>query len=237
MYPYKISLLQSITEADKQARIQFCNWVLNNRELIPHVLWSDESYFTLDGLVNRHNCIIWSFANPRLNLQKSLHPQKLCVWMAFSSNYKVVPFFFENTVDQHNYTAMLRDSLFPELRRRRKMRNVIFQHDGAPPHFSIQCRNFLQTQLPEQRVIGRGFGIPWPPRSPDLSPLDYYLWGTLKARVFHTFRPNNLEELKLKITEEINSITCEELERSVENLVCRCEAVIANHGGSIEHLL
>jgi len=235
--PYKISLLQSITELDKAKRLEFAQWILRNQHLLPDILWTDEAYFSVDGLVNRHNCVIWANENPHKMLMKSLHPEKVCVWMAFGANYKLAPFFFDGTVDQNNYTSLLRDHMFPQLRRKRKINNVIFQHDGAPPHFSIQARDFLGTQLPETRVIGRGFGIPWPPRSPDLSPLDYYLWGTLKQRVFHAFRPSNLNELKAKISEEIEAISADELARAVQNMVSRCEVVVEQNGGSIEHLL
>lgn len=33
-----------------------------------------------------------------------------------------------------------------------------------------------------QRWIGRGGIVAWPPRSPDFTPLDFYLWGTLKEK-------------------------------------------------------
>lgn len=32
--------------------------------------------------------------------------------------------------------------------------------------------------------IERGGPVPWPARSPDLTPLDFYLWGQLKTLVY-----------------------------------------------------
>ena len=58
MNPYKIFLLQSITEEDKTKRLEFSKWVLANPELIHDIFWTDEAYFSLNGLVNRHNCVI-----------------------------------------------------------------------------------------------------------------------------------------------------------------------------------
>ena len=87
----------------------------------------------------------------------------------------------------------------PQLRAKRIKLTTIFQHDGAPPHFLLQIREFFSKQFSANRLIGRGFGHPWPPRSPDLSPLDYYFWGTLKARVYHNFKPTSLQALKKKI--------------------------------------
>ncbi|GBM96102.1 hypothetical protein AVEN_29504-1 [Araneus ventricosus] len=53
---------------------------------------------------------------------------------------------------------------------------VIFQQDGAPPHYGNIVREFLDTTFP-QRWISRGAVMAWPPRSPDITPLDFYLWG------------------------------------------------------------
>ena len=86
------------------------------------------------------------------------------------------PFFFTGTVTGDNYRDMFENHVFPELRRRHLIDQVIFQQDGAPPHFSKAAMDFLSSQLPDTRIISRGFPQTWPPRSPDLSPLDYYLW-------------------------------------------------------------
>ncbi|KAJ4426274.1 hypothetical protein ANN_27086 [Periplaneta americana] len=48
------------------------------------------------------------------------------------------------------------------------------------------------------RWIGRGGPIAWPPRSPDLNPLDFYLWGRLKSLVYSSPVPD-LESLRNRI--------------------------------------
>lgn len=237
MYPYHMTLTHGITDDDKPKRMEFAQWIIENESVLPNVLWSDEAYFSMDGTVNRHNCVIWAYQNPKVNLTTKLHSEKVCVWMAFTAEYQLRPYFFESTVNQHNYTNMLREHVIPQLQNKEKMTTAIFQHDGAPPHYSLNARQFLASQFPEERVIGRGYGHPWPPRSPDLSPLDYYLWGTLKARVFHQFRPRNLDELKQRIAEETEKLTAEEMRRAVNNLIHRAQCVINEHGGLIEHLM
>ncbi|GBM47010.1 hypothetical protein AVEN_152789-1 [Araneus ventricosus] len=52
-------------------------------------------------------------------------------------------------------------SQFPE--------GVIFQQDGAPPHYGNIVREFLDTTFP-QRWIGRCAVMAWQPRSPDITP-------------------------------------------------------------------
>ncbi|GFX01190.1 uncharacterized protein TNCV_4581561 [Trichonephila clavipes] len=63
--------------------------------------------------------------------------------------------------------------------------HIRFQHDGAPAHFSIDVRAHLQANFPGG-WIGRGGPIAWPALSPDLSPLDFFLWGFLKGLVYET---------------------------------------------------
>ncbi|EFN78255.1 hypothetical protein EAI_01588, partial [Harpegnathos saltator] len=46
--------------------------------------------------------------------------------------------------------------------------------------------------------IGKGSTIEWPPRSLDLTPLDFFYCGYSKTKVYET-RSENLEELREKI--------------------------------------
>ncbi|GBO21611.1 hypothetical protein AVEN_208449-1 [Araneus ventricosus] len=41
----------------------------------------------------------------------------------------------------------------------------------------------------QQQVIGYGSCVEWPPRSPDLNPLDFFLWRYIKQRVYATPPP------------------------------------------------
>ena len=59
-------------------------------------------------------------------------------------------------------------------------RRVWYMQDGAPAHRALSVRNRLQ-ELFDNYVVGMGHQIDWPARSPDLSPLDFYLWGTVKS--------------------------------------------------------
>ena len=62
-------------------------------------------------------------------------------------------------------------------------RQMYDQHDGASPHFSHFVRQYLNYKFPKGWV-GRGGKKNWPPRSPDLNPLDYHVWGYMKAMVY-----------------------------------------------------
>ena len=68
-----------------------------------------------------------------------------------------------------------------------------------------------------KRVISRFGDIPWPPRSPDLSVCDFFLWGYLKNRVYTT-QLRTLDELKQRIQDEIHGIPAEMLQQAMGNL-------------------
>ncbi|GFX98398.1 uncharacterized protein TNCV_4001671 [Trichonephila clavipes] len=62
--------------------------------------------------------------------------------------------------------------------------NFIWQQDGAPPHWHFSLRDWLNIPVPNQWI---GLKEPpdktciaWPPRSPDLTPCDFYLWGLIE---------------------------------------------------------
>ena len=82
------------------------------------------------------------------------------------------------------------------------MSQFIYQQDGAPPHFHHDVRGYLNDTL-THRWIGRVSQddsplLPWPPRSPDLTPCDFFLWGYVKDHVFVPPMHLDLAELRSK---------------------------------------
>ena len=78
---------------------------------------------------------------------------------------------------------------------------IIFQQDGAPPHWGLHVRGFLNQIFPH-RWIGRDGPIPWPPRSPDITPLHFFLWVHVKDIVYRT-KIGDITDLKQRITDAI----------------------------------
>ena len=90
--------------------------------------------------------------------------------------------------------------------------------DGATSHTSHASMAEIQSFFSD-RVISNGL---WPPRSPDLRPPDYFLWGYLKGRVCQN-KPGTTEALKANITEEIQAVTADVLARSFQNIARRVQ--------------
>jgi hypothetical protein len=90
---------------------------------------------------------------------------------------------------------------------------------------SSSYRKFLHDRLPERWIGGAG-PIPWPPRSPDITPLNFFFCGYVKDCVSVPPLPVTLPELQNLIRESIASVTmdmlytvCQESEYKPE--VCR----------------
>jgi hypothetical protein len=90
-----------------------------------------------------------------------------------------------------------------------------FQQDGATAHTSRASMAEIQSFFGD-RVISRGI---WPPRSPDLTPPDYFLWGHLKAQVYAN-KPRTIEALKANIREAIQEVTPDIWSRTFQNMAC-----------------
>lgn len=234
LWPYKISLHQQLEAADKEKRLMFADWLERNEDKLPNILWSDESIFSLNGTIHRHNCRIWSETNPHASQSRPLHSPQIVVWMGFTSQFGLRPFFFDGTVNSNNYLAMLKDHVIPQLKQRRAFSRTIFMQDGAPPHFATIVRQFLKDQF-RDRLISRGCDVPWPPRSPDLSPLDYWFWAWLKSKVFTLQSPlRSIDDLKQRIVEVCESVTAEEFSSAVSNILIRLACLREVGGGTFE---
>jgi len=114
-------------------------------------------------------------------------------------------------------------------------RQMYYQHDGAPPHFSQVIRQYLNHEFPN-RWIGRGGKQNWPPRSPDVNPLDYHVWVYMKA-VVCAHKLNTREELFQRILSAARSINNAAVLRKVtSSLVTRVRKCIQADGGHFEQL-
>jgi len=245
-HPYKIKLVHELHEDDFDRRLEFCELMshrlINNANLLFNICFSDECTFYLHGAVNRHNCRYWSDSNPHLFREvHSQYPEKINVWAGIFGNHIVGPFFIAGNLRGDMYLDMLENTIEPRITEiiendvNYSENDIHFQQDGAPPHYVAPVRQFLDTHFPNQ-WIGRRGPIEWPPRSPDLSPLDYFLWGHLKSKVFST-KPNSIQDLQERITTECRKITADILEnvrnRFEQNLYY-CMEVNGHH---FQHLL
>ena len=114
---------------------------------------------------------------------------------------------------------------------------MYFQRNGAPSHYTRHVMQHLNDTFP-RRWIGRGSTNKWPPRSPDLTPLDFCLWGLMKSEVYKK-KVDARDELLVNI---LDVITCikerqDALRRTTRHVFTRVAKCIGVDGGIFEHLL
>jgi len=144
----------------------------------------------------------------------------------------ISPIFFDATITTAAYIDMEILNTFVNQLDDEELSVRYFQQDGATSHTSHASMAEIQSFFGD-RVILKGL---WPPRSPDLTPPDYFLWGYLKGRVYQN-KPPTIDALKANITEEIQSVTTDILARTFQNMVRRVQSCLDANGGHFQHML
>ncbi|GFT29271.1 uncharacterized protein TNCV_3588501 [Trichonephila clavipes] len=173
--------------------------VPSRRQALEHSI----AHFWLNGYVNKQNCRIWSEANPQVYVETPLHPEKLTVWCALWAG----GILLQND-EGHN--------------------ELWFQQDGATCHTARATIDLLKDTLGD-RLISRFVPVNWPPRSCDLTPLDYFLWGYVKSLVYAD-KPQTLDHLEDNIRRVIADIRPQMLEKVIENWTSRLDYIRASRG-------
>ncbi|GFW62095.1 DUF4817 domain-containing protein [Trichonephila clavipes] len=103
-----------------------------------------------------------------------------------------------------------------------------FQQDGTTCH-TARATIYLLKYTFGDRLISRFGPVNWPPRSCDLTPLDYFLWGYVKSLVYAD-KPQTLDHLEDNIRRVIADIRPQMLEKVIENWTSRLDYIRARRG-------
>lgn len=244
MHPYHVQQVQSLHPDDYPRRAAFVQWMLGMRNTDPRlpalVLFSDEATFSREGIFNMHNQHVWSACNPHCTTpRKHQHRFTVNIWTGILGDYLVGPYILPDRLSGATYRIFL-EHVLPRLLQAVPLpiqSDMWFMHDGAPAHFAITVRNFLNATYPA-RWIGRGGPVAWPPRSPDLNPLDFFFWGHMKSLVYET-PVDSAEDLVARIVVAADHINTTPgiFERVRQSFLRRCELCNDTRGRHFEHLL
>lgn len=217
-----------ISSKNIKERLEFAkrhvNWTSNDWKAI---LWSDESKFNLfnndgKGYVRRPK-------NKRFDSKYTVGTVKfggghICVWGCFSW-HSVGPICrIEGKMDQLQYREILSNTMLPHFKQDMP-RESQFQHDNDPKHTAKLVKQWLvDNEIPVMK---------WPAQSPDLNPIEN-LWGEVERRIrgckFH-----NSDQLFRVVNQEWNLLPKTLIEKLVESMPRRCQAVIDAKGYSTKY--
>jgi len=269
LHAYKIQLKQEIKPDDRPKRVEFATFMLNaideDEIFLQRICFSDEATFYVNGCVYRHNCRIWGTQQPNEIHEYVRGSPKVNVWCGLLYDRVIGPFFFsESTITGVVYLDLLEQYVFPQIEtfEQESVSRVISMQDGAPPHFSCFVTDVLNERSPDA-WIGRGGPIPWPPRSLDLSPLGFFLWGYINPlnaelnpichllallgahHILHVSRIRvknivyaekirNIQHLQERITSAIETVTRGMIQKTWQEIEFRLDVSRATNGAHIE---
>jgi len=157
------------------------------------IIFTDEAHFYLDSYVNKQNYRIWGTEKPSIRT-KQVHAQRVTVWGEICEKGLLGPIFIEagKTVDREVYAGILQTAI-EEARSNGMKKRFYWQQDAATPHRVSENLQVLH-ETSGRRVIAKRFpskfnaGCSWLAHSPDISAMDFFLWGYTKDKCIRTMQ-------------------------------------------------
>ena len=160
------------------------------------------------------------------------------VSMAIAKIGAAPPFFVERgaKISGETYLAHLAHNFFPAMSaiatKKNKLDTFSFQQDGATSHGVGAVIRAIKKNT------GRPFPFSWPPRSPDVNPLEFYLWGVMETFIESMGNPPKKEsELRTAAHLAADSIDPGELGRAIDNVYVRRKKCIEHDGARFGYAL
>ncbi|ODM93502.1 hypothetical protein Ocin01_13183 [Orchesella cincta] len=226
--------LEILDQKDSFRRVYFAAKMLFLLEDVPEILnnlvFTDECNFNLPNVPP-------IIAKPPVAESEKL-PQ--IAWCGMSVKGALGPYFFNSHVTDKTYLKMLETYVIPELERQGyDLKEVWFQQDGAAWHRSRKVLDFLQSVF-DYRLISLGTKFIWPPRSQDLTPMDYFFWDHIKDRL--NFKHSKYElcfQSKFRdiLTNEVADVKVSRLKAAIYELPKRLDFCVHANGERFKDLM
>lgn len=151
------------------------------------------------------------------------------VSVAVSAEGKTGILFIERGVkiNSQSYCDDVLAQMLPEIED--KMLDYTFMRDGAPAHraqktleyLRSNCADFIEPNL-------------WPPSSPDLNPVDYFIWSALEEKVYRRQQIRTIAQLKERIVKCWKELPQDAIRGAIMKWRSRLKEVVSRGGGHIE---
>ena len=242
-FPYKIKVIHNLHPGDAEKRLTFCRWYLDNiardDNFSRKVIWSDESYITSAGIFNRHNKRHWAQQNLHVTHVREQQGRFGFSVGCFILKTKIKYVIYDGTLTANRYVEIV-EQVIPDLLDDvplAQLPRIHFQQDGAPAHNSRLVTPFLEDSFPGQWIATHG-PIQWPPRSPDLSVLDFFLWAYIKDKIYAQPQ-RTLNDLRNATEQAFRHLAARPIIilNALNKIAQRCQFCIQHGGNQFEHFL
>ncbi|UYV83541.1 Transposase [Cordylochernes scorpioides] len=210
-----------LTPPNRRQRLEWCRARSTWMTEWHRVVFSDESRFCLSSDSRRVR--VWrrrgERSNPAAIVERPTVRQRgIMVWgaIAYDSRSPLLP--IQGTMTAQRYVDdVLRPVTLPYLQ---GVPNALYQQDNARPHTARISQQALQdVQM-----------LPWPPYSPDLSPIEH-VWDIIGRRLHALPQPRSEDELWQMVEREWRAIPQDAIRTLIDSLPRRVAACIAVRGG------
>ena len=237
--PFKFVKVQELLPGDQDRRKEFYTFVLDKLTIDPvwsnKIIFSDEATLHLSGCINHHNNFYYSEINEHRTVATLMKSPAITAWVMIPHDGRLRFRILFETMNSERYCDVLKDIVIPNLQSNR-YRLHYFQQDGASVHFALTVRELLNRELCG-RWIGRAGPISWPPRSPDLSINDFFLWSYVRDNVYKNPKARTLNELADRVEACLNSISPQTIKNCFQNFVKRCRVCLEQDGAHFENFM
>ena len=112
-----------------QMSIMFRDYINNDPTFLSKIVWTDECYMKLNGVINSNNVCWWSSENPHIILEKSQNSHAIMVFVGFTRYGPIGPWFSDelstnlnssrsnmNSVSGPSFNELLETKVVPQLK-------------------------------------------------------------------------------------------------------------------------
>ncbi|UYV72159.1 hypothetical protein LAZ67_9002009, partial [Cordylochernes scorpioides] len=206
-----------LTPPNRRQRLEWCRARSTWMTEWHRVVFSDESRFCLSSYSRRVR--VWrrrgERSNPAAIVERPTVRQRgIMVWGAIAYDSRSPLLRIQGTMTAQRYVDdVLRPVTLPYLQ---GIPNALYQQDNARPHTACISQQALQdVQM-----------LPWPPYSPDLSPIEH-VWDIIGRRLHALPQPRSEDELWQMVEREWRAIPQDSIRTLIDSLPRRVAACIA----------
>ena len=214
-----------LSQKARQKRLQ---WALEHRIFVwDNVVFSDESRFCL---VSDRPVIVRrrpgeEYLPECLNTTMKHGGGGIMVWGCIARNGIGRLHKIDGNVNAQHYLKILKYCALPSMQHLYGDQPAIFQQDNAPCHTAKVVKEWIHTNNINT--------LSWPGNSPDLNPIEN-VWDHL-ARQLTKEKFNNGQELLKKLKMEWEKIPLDYVQKLIDSMPNRIEAIIKAKGGATRY--